>query len=62
MSPSRMTKIVARRGGGGGDGVAAVVGPAGLSHLAAVPASAEEFREVVAVCLCFVLFCFKSCR
>ena len=35
--------------------MAAVVGPAGPSHLAAVPASAEEFMEVVAVCLCFVL-------
>ncbi len=34
--------------------MAAVVGPAGPSHLAAVPASAEEFMEVVAVCLCFL--------
>ena len=41
----------------GGDGVAAVVGPAGPSHLAAVPASTEELMEVVAVCLC--LFSFK---
>ena len=29
--------------------MAAVVGPAWPSHLAAVPASAEEFVEVVAV-------------
>ena len=35
--------------------MAAVIGPAGPSHLAAVPASAEEFMEVAAVCL---FFCF----
>ena len=37
--------------------MATVIGPAWPSHLATVPASAEEFMEVVAVCLC--LFSFK---
>ncbi len=36
--------------------MAAVIGPAWPSHLAAVPASAEEFVEVVAVWLCLISF------
>ena len=42
--------------------MAAVVGLAGPSHLAAVPASAEEFMEVVAVCLFFFFFNERPCR
>ena len=36
--------------------MAAVVGTGWPSHLAAVPAFAEEFVEVVAVCLCLISF------
>ena len=44
--------------------MAAVVGLAGPSNLVAVPASAEEFMEVVAVCLFFFFYerpCWSWC-
>ena len=42
--------------------MAAVIGPAGPSHLAAVPGSAEEFMEVAAVCLFYCFLNERPCR